>query len=144
MNTIINSLKRIRSIYSLFTRVDLVEAQRLAIKNNHNFDMVVVTAIIQFYLGGLGNIIVALMASLFVAGLWSLFTLEIVQFVLCFAVGFVLFIEYLYNRKGSSFLTKVEGMEKILCPEKNIDAKYDSINETVDEITKAHPVADKL
>ena len=122
------------SIYPLFKKVDLVEAEKLAESYDHSYDMIVLTAIIQQYLGGLERVLLSLMGLVAVAGAWSLVTIDLVSVVLSFGIGFVLYIEYLYCRKGSSFLTAVEGLNRALCPDKNPEGKYSSIQETVDSV----------
>lgn len=121
-------------VFPLFKRVDLEEAHELAEMYDHSYEMIVITAFVQHYLGGLEKLLLTIWAAVTIVGTWSVFTLNIGDTVLCVGVGFVLHLEYLYCRKGSSFLTAIEGLRRSLCPDKNLDGKYGSIQETASDI----------
>lgn len=124
-------------IYPRLTRIDLKEAEELAKSYDHSYDMIVLTAFVQGYLGGLERVLLGLMGAVALVGLYSGITLNLVGLIHSFGIGFVLYIEYLYCRKGSSFLTAVEGLARALCPDKNPEGKYSSIQETADDVNES-------
>jgi len=122
--------------YRLFTRVNLDDVKVLAEGYDHSVDMVWAAAVLQRYVGGLEPVIRLFMVSQLVVGLLALFGVfhPFMLFVNSTGVGFVLYIEYLYTRKGSSFLTHVEGLSRALCPDKNSESKYTSVQETLKDV----------
>lgn len=122
-------------VYPRLTRVDLDEASELAKSYDHSYDMIVLTAFVQRYMGGLERVLLSLMGLVAIAGIWSALTLSFTGAIHSLGIGFVLYLEYLYCRKGSSFLTAVQGLARALCPDKDPSGKYSSIQETVSDVT---------
>ncbi len=130
--------------------LNLRELHKLAAENGHPFAPVLLTAIIQTYLGGLERVLQFFMiniAMIWLLGTWGIFAsvpawLPAIflwwAFSIMCGIGFAsMYLEYLYCSKGSSFLTNVTGLSRLFCPDKNADHRRAELVKTQAEIRES-------
>ena len=130
-------------------KINFAELKKLSIDNNHPLAPIVLTSVIQTYLGGLERVLQFLMVN--VALLWLAATAAQIVFaqsfltglisiwvvsVLCASIFACLYIEYLYCSKGSSFFTTVTWLSRLLCPDKNADHRRVELSKSREEVEK--------